>query len=109
MVVITGAWKEMTEHIEQVVCAIQWIATERNTKQVLEFMGQNVCTETQIAGDKFSDYVDSVKKNGLNVTTEFGEVKITKGSWIIKEIDGTYSVSSDRNFEHRRAGVFIHG
>jgi hypothetical protein len=82
--------------------AIQWEGTQSSTKKVLEFMGQKVCTRTQIACDKFFDYASSVRKNGLPVTTEFGEVTITQGTWILKEPDGTLSVFSDRNFKRLR-------
>ena len=42
--------------------AIQWTGTQSSTKEVLEFMGQKVCTRTQIACDKFFDYANSVEK-----------------------------------------------
>ncbi len=108
MVAITGARKEMSEPNKRVT-AIRWDGTQHNTRRVLEFMGQTVCTRTPTACDYFFDYVKSVAKKGLPVTTEFGEVKITKGSWVIKEIDGTFSVSSDLNFKHRRSGVLVNG
>lgn len=82
--------------------AIQWTGTQSSTKKVLEFMGQKVCTRTQIACDKFFDYANSVEKNGLPVTTEFGKVTITQGTWIHKEPNGTLSVFSDRNFKRMR-------
>lgn len=83
----------MTEQV------IQWKGTYSSTKQVLEFMGQKVCTRTQVAQDKFHEYADSASKNGLHVSTEFGEVRITKGTWVIKESDGTLTVCADRFFK----------
>ena len=70
-----------------VIEAIQW--NGKNTKQVLEFMGQKVDLSNPIAQDRFYDYELSLK-NGWKITTLEGGHIASINDFIIKGIKGEF-------------------
>jgi hypothetical protein len=77
-----------------VIDAMQWDGN--NTREVLQFMGQSVTTESSVSQEKFYDYCQQVKIDGLNVyTLEDGPDGRAKhvasvGDFIIKGIQGEF-------------------
>lgn len=71
--------------------AIMWVSdSELSTKLVLEFMGQTVCSSTFISQEKFSEYCDIVKREGLKIHTLEGTMTASSGDYIICGINGEY-------------------
>lgn len=68
--------------------AIQW--TGDNTLQVIRFMGQDVDFDRYMERDKFSDYVDYARKEGLKIHTLEGEMTASVGDYIIKGVKGEF-------------------
>lgn len=64
---------------------------EDNIYEVMSFMDTVGKLDTQIAQDKFGDYVESVKmKGGLFVDTLEGKMKADFGDYIIKGVKGEF-------------------
>ncbi len=70
------------------IAAVQWSGTQASTKEVLEFMGQAVDTNHSVSQDKFYDYCNSVRTNGLTISTLEGEMLASVGDYIIKGVKG---------------------
>lgn len=82
--------KEMAKYRKKPVEveAIQW--TGDNTLQVIRFMGQDVDFDRYMERDKFSDYVDYARKEGLKIHTLEGEMTASVGDYIIKGVQGEF-------------------
>lgn len=70
--------------------------TVHNTREVLNFIGQQVVTDSRIAEDRFEDYRQLVKEQGMNIPTlEDGADGRAKhvasiGDFIIKGVQGEF-------------------
>ena len=78
-----------------VIEALQWDGN--NTRAVLEFMGQDINTScSQMACDRFDQYCDTVRAEGLPVETledgKEGQAKhiASVGDFIIKGVQGEF-------------------
>lgn len=75
---------------------IQWTGDIKSTRLVLNFMGQEVNTNSTMACEAFSEYHDKCLKFGLDVITlEDGADKRAKhvasvGDYIIKGVKGEF-------------------
>ena len=75
---------------------IEWVGTIESTRKVLEFMGQNVVTNSNKSSDAFLDYHEHCLNFGLDVETlEDGDDKRAKhvanvGDFIIKGVNGEF-------------------
>ena len=66
------------------VTAILWTGTQASTRQVLEFMGQIVDTRHSVSQDKFHDYCDIVRNQGIEISTLEGPIFASVGDYIIR-------------------------
>lgn len=79
-----------------IIDALQLEYSHAGIKRVLEFMGQTVRTKTAIESDKFHEYCQIVRNEGMTIhTLEDGKDKRAKhvaefGDWIIKGIRGEF-------------------
>lgn len=73
-----------------VIEAIKLTGDRQNVKEILEFMGQKVNTDSRIVCDKFDDYVEIVKKNGITIQTLEGKHQASLGDYVIKGVKGEF-------------------
>lgn len=67
---------------------IQW--TGKNLKEVIEFMGQRVKTETTFGRRAWEVYEDIIKRDGLKIKTLEGEMSTTISDYIIQGVNGEF-------------------
>jgi hypothetical protein len=71
--------------------AIRLESNASSIKKVLEFMGQEVNTKTEVASDKFYDYcTNSYKYGGIDIKTLEGKHKASFADMIIKGVNGEF-------------------
>lgn len=70
------------------VDAIQWDGN--NLVQCIRFMGQRVNLADRIESDKFDDYREIIRKNGLKINTLEGVMNVDIGDYIIRGIKGEF-------------------
>ena len=73
-----------------VIEAIQLVGHRKDIKEILEFMGQKVKIESQVCNDKFDDYVNIVRENGMTIQTLEGKHQASIGDYIIKGVKGEF-------------------
>jgi hypothetical protein len=71
-----------------VIEAIQWDG--ENTLEVMNFMNAEVVLKNNIDIDKFEDYKEIAKQNGLRIKTLEGEMKASVGDFIIKGVQSEF-------------------
>lgn len=59
-------------------------------KKCLEFMGQEVNISCDMASQRFDEYCESVKENGLIIHTLEGDMIASIGDFIIKGVNGEF-------------------
>lgn len=73
-----------------VINAVIWDGSMKSTKEVLEFMGQEVDTSNEMTNHKFDDYCNIVCDNGFPIETLEGKMRASKGDYIIKGVNGEF-------------------
>ena len=75
-----------------VIEAVQLSDYRQSTiKNVLEFMGQSVNTDSMIASDRFDEYCRSLEhQGGILIDTLEGRELASLGDWIIKGVKGEF-------------------
>ena len=68
--------------------AIQWDG--KNTLEVLNFMGADIQLRNTIDLDKFDDYKEIAKRDGLKIHTLEGDMKASVNDFIIKGVQGEF-------------------
>jgi hypothetical protein len=68
--------------------AIQWDG--ENTLEVLNFTGANIRLKSVIDLDKFDDYKEIAKRDGLKINTLEGVMKAIVNDFIIKGVQGEF-------------------
>lgn len=63
---------------------------KNNTKEVLEFMGQKVDLNCDMAFQRWEEYCNSVKNEGLTIHTLEGDIIASIGDYIIKGVNGEF-------------------
>src|SRR6185312_4620811 len=77
-------YRKMPVEIE----AIQWDG--ENTLKVMNFMGEVVVLKSNIEHDRFEDYKEIAKRDGLRINTLEGDMRANVGDFIIKGIKGEF-------------------
>lgn len=70
--------------------AIQLTADDASIYAILRFMGQKVRQDYTHEQERFLDYCDIVKREGLIIHTLEGTMRADIGDWIIKGINGEF-------------------
>ena len=63
---------------------------KNNTKEVLEFMGQKVDLNCDMAFQRWEEYCNLVKEEGLTIHTLEGDMIVSIGDYIIKGVNGEF-------------------
>lgn len=71
-----------------VINALNW--NGNNLVECIRFMGQDVNLSERIESDKFDDYREIVRSEGLKINTLEGTMIAQPGDYIIKGIQGEY-------------------
>ena len=59
-------------------------------EELQKFIGQEVNISCYMAGQRFDEYCESVKKDGLIIHTLEGDMKASIGDFIIKGVNGEF-------------------
>ena len=59
-------------------------------KKCLEFLGQKVDISCDMASQRFNEYCNSIKENGILIRTLEGDMKASIGDFIIKGVNGEF-------------------
>jgi len=74
-----------------IIDAIKFTGEKSNVKEILEFMGQKVDTSCcDLASQRFDEYCDEIKKNGIVIHTLEGDMTANLGDYIIKGVNGEF-------------------
>lgn len=63
---------------------------DKDIKKCLEFIGQQVAADSNIAEMRFYDYCDIVRRDGMLLNTLEGQLMARTGDYIIKGVEGEF-------------------